>query len=918
MQKSVFLRNTVNITFVIFSFWFAIIQIKTLHAQTPTVQDCLGAIPICQDVYVEPSPYAYNGLNGTYPNEIYGFTGYNCITPENNGVWYSFTAATSGALRFSITGDNPYDDYDWIVFDMTFAKCSDLRTSAMYAYMVSSNNYGAYYNLQPVTGANSYFSGGTAGNCNGPGEENGPIWNDDIPVVAGHNYVLYNSNWSGSNYGYTIDFSASQASIYDDIDPIITQVETPEDCTNLSLKITFSEPVSCASVSTSDFSITDASGNLVNITEITSTACSIGIPYSDEYIIHFNGEITVGTCRIDIHPHTDVSVIDKCGNRAVTESIYSEINSFGNIIISTSPVSCHDGSDGRISVTTDIEADLTYSLNNTSVFIDNGGLFEGLTAGTYIVYTKKSENCIIEQTVILANPPGVILNAGQDITLCNSASATLNATASPVGVGVWHCADNSITIHSPESVNTTISNISIGTTELIWTIDAGVCGTFSDILVLINSELPSDAKAGDDRMLCSETGSLNAQAPEFGTGFWTTNTSVVISNPNSYNSEVQNLAVGNNLFFWTVSNGICPNNRDTISIFRYQKPTAQAESDKIICDNFTSISAVAPNVGFGSWMQFGSAVIDNNITPNTTVSNLEKGENLFTWTVTNGVCPPASDDVLITVGDFEPPVPDSLILPDVFAKCETSILPPTATDNCSGKLQGTSSVPLYFDRQGIYILEWIFEDEEGMQAAQYQTITIEDDEFPNIVCPIDTVVFLTIREDFHTISNDEFLPKHKSDNCGIENFLNNYNFSQNLNDEIFEIGVTQVEWTILDVNGNETKCVCDIKVTDFPPPEICPECGIFIPDAFSPNGSGKNDVFKIIGLRNFPENSIVIYNRWGNKVFEAAPYDTPWDGSNLFGTTVGKREILPDGTYFYILRLNDSIKPISGYVYLKR
>jgi gliding motility-associated-like protein/uncharacterized repeat protein (TIGR01451 family) len=92
---------------------------------------------------------------------------------------------------------------------------------------------------------------------------------------------------------------------------------------------------------------------------------------------------------------------------------------------------------------------------------------------------------------------------------------------------------------------------------------------------------------------------------------------------------------------------------------------------------------------------------------------------------------------------------------------------------------------------------------------------------------------------------------------------------------------------------------------------------LFIPEGISPNKDGKNDLWEIIGLEQFPNHKVMIFNRWGNKVFEASPYLNNWDGTNMFGVTVGGRD-LPVGTYFYILEPGDGEKPIKGYIYLSR
>jgi gliding motility-associated-like protein len=67
-----------------------------------------------------------------------------------------------------------------------------------------------------------------------------------------------------------------------------------------------------------------------------------------------------------------------------------------------------------------------------------------------------------------------------------------------------------------------------------------------------------------------------------------------------------------------------------------------------------------------------------------------------------------------------------------------------------------------------------------------------------------------------------------------------------------------------------------------------------IPNTFTPNGDGRNDVFQILGLEQFPNNHLAIYNRWGNLVYEKDKYDNTWTGNNY-----KSGDPLPDGAYFY-------------------
>lgn len=71
-----------------------------------------------------------------------------------------------------------------------------------------------------------------------------------------------------------------------------------------------------------------------------------------------------------------------------------------------------------------------------------------------------------------------------------------------------------------------------------------------------------------------------------------------------------------------------------------------------------------------------------------------------------------------------------------------------------------------------------------------------------------------------------------------------------------------------------------------------------VPNAITPNGDGKNDYLQIDHLSNYPNNELLIFNRWGETVFQAKPYNNDWSGNNQTNSP------LPIGTYYYLLRLD--------------
>ncbi|MEC7863560.1 MAG: PKD domain-containing protein, partial [Bacteroidota bacterium] len=79
---------------------------------------------------------------------------------------------------------------------------------------------------------------------------------------------------------------------------------------------------------------------------------------------------------------------------------------------------------------------------------------------------------------------------------------------------------------------------------------------------------------------------------------------------------------------------------------------------------------------------------------------------------------------------------------------------------------------------------------------------------------------------------------------------------------------------------------------------INPEYTFFIPDAFTPNGDGVNDVFAAEGNRIL-SFEMQIFDRWGGIIFESASIDLGWDGTNFSG------EQLNNGIYLYHIALYD-------------
>jgi gliding motility-associated-like protein len=84
------------------------------------------------------------------------------------------------------------------------------------------------------------------------------------------------------------------------------------------------------------------------------------------------------------------------------------------------------------------------------------------------------------------------------------------------------------------------------------------------------------------------------------------------------------------------------------------------------------------------------------------------------------------------------------------------------------------------------------------------------------------------------------------------------------------------------------------------------ECSVVPPNVFTPNGDGTNDFLVFYGLEFFPGSALMVYNRWGNKIYESPDYRNNWGGDGV-----------SDGTYYYILNLSDG-QALTGFVMIIR
>jgi gliding motility-associated-like protein len=307
----------------------------------------------------------------------------------------------------------------------------------------------------------------------------------------------------------------------------------------------------------------------------------------------------------------------------------------------------------------------------------------------------------------------------------------------------------------------------------------------------------------------------------------------------------------------------------TLSVIVFPKTDVNAGLDQIICSGqstaiFAGSSPAATNYVWNTIpVQNSQSII---VTPVTTTD--------FSVTVTdiNGCI--GEDTVKVTIGNN----PNALINGPLDI-CVNSVnlagngsnvsAPDQITDyiwNFGDGSTGTLANPIHsYIGSGTYNIQLIVNTANGCSDTIYHTVTIHD--------PI------TVYIGQDTIINEGVTVPITADISGYT-----YNWSNGANTQTIFVSTPG---TYIVTVSDQYGCSATDDIIIHP-------SEITIPNVITPNGDTYNQFFHITNLSQYPNSKMVIYNRWGKKVFEDSNYQNTWDGDKC-----------SDGVYFYVLELSD-------------
>lgn len=288
-------------------FFFFVLSLNAFSQVPPTVGDCMGGIRVCEQSYTQESSYiGYGNVNDLPVNQ--------CLTGgESNSAWYIINVENTGLFGFNIIPNISNADYDWVLYDITYASCDDIQFNPTLSPL--SCNFSSMIVPTPVTGMNN----GTN--------------NQDMPmalVPAGSILALCVNNFSGlNNAGYTLQFNipGSTADIIDNSPPALSQSNVEAACSSPFIYFSFGEYVNCESVDVEDFTLVFVpTGDTIEINEIVGTACANGGVYEKDFIAVLPQPLFIGG---EYNLWRNGQIVDLCGNVAANpEFIFIELNLF--------------------------------------------------------------------------------------------------------------------------------------------------------------------------------------------------------------------------------------------------------------------------------------------------------------------------------------------------------------------------------------------------------------------------------------------------------------------------------------------------------------------------------------------------------------------------------------------------------------
>ncbi len=544
-------------------------------------------------------------------------------------------------------------------------------------------------------------------------------------------------------------------------------------------------------------------------------------------------------------------------------------------------------------------------------------------AGTVTLVLTSTDGgiCINESdTMFVSITTAPVVDAGPvSVSVCaNNPTVSLSGSVGgSASTGKWTTSGNGIFSPNNLSLNPTYQpsngDINIGSIYVyLESTSNGNCSKAKDSIQVIFTNSPS-VDAGTTITACTNEPSIDLSGIVSGpttTGEWSgglglydaSNTDLMAAyTPTA--TEVSN--GGLILTLTSTNNGGCMAVSDNVQISFVAPPVANFDSDDVcfgVTTNFQDFSLA----GFGPITNWEWDFEDSQIstTPNNDIDYSAPGVYNVSLVVTSSVG--CSDTVTDIVEVFGLPTVDF----DYVTTCSGSDLTIDFEDQSSSSSGTITGYEWRIDDSTFQIIE-----DPSLDWNETGTFTITEIVTTSNGCVDSVEIEITLPERpgagfYYNTSNGlnigasfEFIDTSSYSVSYVWDFGDgNSSTSQDPINVYFDNGTYTVTQYVTSASGCSDSASVMITINT-----VTTQINTLIPNAISPNGDGKNDVWKLEFLSLlYPNATVAIYNRWGQELFYSEGYPEPWAGKY-------NGERVADGTYFYVINLNDGAsEPYKG------
>jgi gliding motility-associated-like protein len=496
----------------------------------------------------------------------------------------------------------------------------------------------------------------------------------------------------------------------------------------------------------------------------------------------------------------------------------------------------------------------------TIATVSAGGVVTGISGGNALITYVIGGTCYATATVTVnPQPDAGILNGPS--TICLGDIIYLTPT---VPGGTWNTIDSNITL-----LGGSVTGVATGTAIISYSV-SNSCGTATTTKTV--TVMPMPIVSGKQDMCVGDTVMLHGNLT--GATWQSANDRIAMV---SDSGTVKGISAAITIISYYIDTGCIA----TITVTVNPLPDPGNITGKAkLCPGGTV--TLLETISGGIWEASDTSVISISLGGTITANGIGSATILYTVGPDSNGCI-NKDTFTVTVA------PSSLAMTSTVndVRCY-------GEDNGSISLQVSGGIPPYEYKWSTGAttssIDSLVPGTYSVVTKEPATNCIRTDSF-TITEPDSLQLALEVHTDICRSKKGSIIPDVKGGYQPYKYLWSNNSTSNELTDIIAD----SYTLTITDKNGCKVSISAEV-------PDSCAD--IIVRNGVTPNGDGVNDTWIIENLAQYPTNTVQVFDKWGDLMFEQGNYQNDWYGMRKNNTLV------PDGTYYYLVKLNT--KNVTG------